>query len=81
MEACVNAGTHHVDISGEPQYLETVQLELHGKAEENGALIVSTCGWDSIPCDVGVDYLKRRFDGKLHSVETFMATKPGPNVS
>lgn len=80
MEACVNAGTHHIDISGEPQYIEAMQVDYNAKALENGTLVISTCGWDSIPCDVGVDFLKRHFDGKLHSVESFMTTKPGPEV-
>lgn len=76
-EACVNAGTHHIDISGEPQYIEDVQVDLYSKALEKGILVISTCGWDSIPCDIGVDFLKKNFDGKLHSVETFMKTKAG----
>ena len=29
MEACVEGGAHHVDISGEPQYLEKMQLKYH----------------------------------------------------
>lgn len=81
VEACVNAGTHHVDISGEPQYIETMQLDYYKRAVDNNILIISTCGWDSIPCDVGIDFLKRNFDGRLHSVETFMKTRSGPNVT
>ena len=29
VEACVEGGAHHVDISGEPQYLEKMQLKYH----------------------------------------------------
>ena len=29
VEACVEAGAHHLDISGEPQYLEKTQLKYH----------------------------------------------------
>ena len=36
MSACVEAGTHHVDISGEPQYLEKMQLKYHKEAQEKG---------------------------------------------
>lgn len=78
VEACLNEGTHHIDISGEPQYIESIQVEFNAKAKEKDILVVSTCGWDSIPCDLGVDFLKRKFNGKLHHVETFMATRPGP---
>jgi hypothetical protein len=31
VEACVEAGTHHLDISGEPAFLEKVQLKYHQK--------------------------------------------------
>lgn len=83
VEACVNTGegTHHIDISGEPQYVESTQVEFNAKAKEKGILVLSCCGWDSVPCDLGVDFLKRNFNGKLHHVETFMATRPGPEVT
>ena len=81
VEACVNAGTHHIDISGEPSYIEQCALDFNQTATDNGTLIISTCGWDSIPCDLGVDFLKSKFNGSLHSVETYMSTKTGPQVS
>ena len=31
VEACVESGTHHVDISGEPAFLEKMQLKYHQK--------------------------------------------------
>lgn len=30
----INAGTHHVDVSGEPQFMERMQLEYHDLARE-----------------------------------------------
>ena len=29
VKACLEAGAHHLDLSGEPQYLETIQLRYH----------------------------------------------------
>lgn len=84
VEACVAQGTHHLDISGEPQYIEQMQLDHFERARQRRALIISTCGWDSIPCDMGVQFLKNNFGGRLHSVETFVVTKDtfsGPEVS
>jgi len=80
VDACVRSGTHHLDISGEPAYIESCQLEYDAPAKENGALIISTCGWDSIPNDVGVHFLKKNFDGKLHSVESIVRLIPAPKV-
>lgn len=44
VKACIAAGTHHVDVSGEPQYMEKVQLEQSEEAEKKGVYVVSACG-------------------------------------
>ena len=62
VKACVEAGTHHVDVSGEPQYMERVQLDYHEKAKEKGVYIVSACGFDSIPTDLGVVFLEKNLE-------------------
>lgn len=72
IKACIEAGTHHVDVSGEPQYMERMQLEYHQQAQERGVYIVSACGFDSIPADMGTVFLERQFDGVVNSVETYM---------
>ncbi|XP_044760757.1 saccharopine dehydrogenase-like oxidoreductase [Coccinella septempunctata] len=74
VKACVEAGTHHVDVSGEPMYMEKMQLEYNEKAKEKGIYIVSACGLDSIPCDLGLIFLQKKFEGTLNSVETFLKT-------
>ena len=56
VKACVAQGTHHVDISGEPQFLETMQLKYNDEAEKKGIYIVGSCGFDSIPSDLGKQY-------------------------
>lgn len=68
----INAGTHHVDVSGEPQYMERMQLEYNDLAREKGVYIVSACGFDSIPADLGLVFLENHFDGEVHSVESYM---------
>jgi len=72
VHACVQAGTHHVDISGEPQFLELCQLKYHKEAEAKGIHIVGTCGFDSIPADVGLETLRERFPGELTFAESFV---------
>ncbi|XP_023292235.2 saccharopine dehydrogenase-like oxidoreductase [Lucilia cuprina] len=80
VRACIEAGTHHVDVSGEPQYMETMQLKYHAKAQEKGVYIISACGFDSIPADMGVVFIEKNFDGVVNSVETYLKsyTKGGP---
>lgn len=74
VKACIDAGTHHVDVSGEPQYMETMQLKYNDQAREKGVYIVSACGFDSIPADMGTVFLQEKFNGTVNSVETYLRT-------
>ena len=49
-------------------------------AKQNGVYIVGACGWDSIPCDLGIHYLKRNFGGDLDSAETYVQFHIGPKA-
>lgn len=72
IKACIETGTHQVDVTGEPQYMESVQLNYHKAAQEKGIYIVSSCGFDSIPADLGVVFLQKNFEGTLNSVESYL---------
>jgi len=72
VDACVESGTHHIDISGEPQYLEKMQLNYHQKAVENGVYVVGACGFDSIPSDLGQVCVKKAMGGDVNSIETYL---------
>ncbi|XP_014359566.2 saccharopine dehydrogenase-like oxidoreductase [Papilio machaon] len=73
--AAVRAKTHYVDISGEPQFIETIQLRYDSPAREAGVYIISACGFDSIPNDLGVVFLEQNFEGTLNSVESYITTR------
>ncbi|MEO9326202.1 saccharopine dehydrogenase NADP-binding domain-containing protein [Nocardioides sp. C4-1] len=51
--ACAETGTDYVDLTGEPEFVDTTYLEQHKVAEASGARIVHACGFDSIPHDLG----------------------------
>ena len=53
VEACVEAGTDYVDLTGEPQFVRRTVDAHHERARETGARIVHSCGFDSIPSDIG----------------------------
>lgn len=63
VKACIEAGTHHVDISGEPQYIEGMQVKYHQLAQEKRTYIISSCGFDSIPAEMGVLHAEKNFTG------------------
>lgn len=54
VEACAKAGTHYCDLTGEPQFMREAIDKHHETAKATGARIVHTCGFDSIPSDLGV---------------------------
>lgn len=75
VKCCIQAKTHHLDLAGEPQFLEGIQLKYHKSAVEAGVLIIGACGFDSIPVDCGVDFMKDNFRGELAWVESYLIGK------
>lgn len=51
--ACAAAGTDYVDLTGEPEFVNTTFVHHHARATETGARLVHACGFDSIPHDLG----------------------------
>lgn len=58
VEACVEAGTDYVDLCGEPLWMADTISKFSDKAKQSGARIVHSCGFDSIPTDLGVWFLQ-----------------------
>ena len=54
VEACARAGTHYADLTGEVVFVRESIDRFDGPARESGARIVHSCGFDSIPSDLGV---------------------------
>ena len=58
--ACAQAGTDYVDLCGEPTWMEQM-INAHSQAAKaSGARIVFSCGFDSIPFDLGVLFLQQQ---------------------
>ena len=81
IKACIATHTHQVDVSGEPQYIESIQLKYNKAAEEAGIYIISACGFDSIPCDLGIIFTQQKFNGEVNSIETYLNTWVTTKVS
>lgn len=52
--ACARAGTSYADLSGESIFVARSIERNHDDAEMSGARIVHSCGFDSIPSDLGL---------------------------
>ena len=67
---CAEEGTHYVDLSGEPGWMHEMIEKHAATAASTGARIVHSCGFDSVPFDLGVYFLQEA------AVERFGAPMP-----
>lgn len=72
VQACAQAGTHYVDLTGEVPWMREMIDAYQDAAKKSGARIVHSCGFDSIPSDMGTYYFqqqaKQRLGAYLQSV-------------
>ncbi len=54
LAACVETGTAYVDLCGEPAWMAQMIRKYEETAKASGARVVFSCGFDSIPFDLGV---------------------------
>lgn len=70
--ACAETGADYVDLCGEPAWMAAMVGKYDAKAKASGARIVFSCGFDSIPFDLGVAFAqkhaKERFGVPLQRV-------------
>ncbi|KAK7270594.1 hypothetical protein RJT34_25883 [Clitoria ternatea] len=59
--ACAETGCDYLDITGESEFMERVERKYHEKAIKNGSLLVSACGFDSVPAELGFLFHSRQW--------------------
>jgi short subunit dehydrogenase-like uncharacterized protein len=59
LKTCVTLGTDYCDLTGEVQWIAKMLERYEGVAKITGARIVNSCGFDSIPSDLGVYFLQQ----------------------
>lgn len=63
--ACVAAGTDYLDLCGEPNWMREMIDAHDADAKASGARIVFSCGFDSIPFELGVWFLQETARARL----------------
>jgi len=86
--ACISQKTSYLDICGEPEFIERMELHYHSAAAAAGIHIASAVGFDSVPVDLGSLWTTRLFNNTGNNnnnskavctrVETFISIKSGP---
>jgi short subunit dehydrogenase-like uncharacterized protein len=56
--ACVEAGTDYVDLCGEPVWMRQMIDKHEAAAKASGARIVFSCGFDSVPFELGAFFVQ-----------------------
>lgn len=78
VDACVARGTDYVDITGEAPFVREVLDRHHAAAADKGLRVVSCCGFESVPHDLGTLYTVLRLpEGAPLTVESMMRTQGG----
>ena len=61
IHACIKMKTNYCDISGETQWIRKIIDTFHEKAKKQKIKIINSCGFDSIPSDVGVYFCQSNY--------------------
>ena len=81
VEACARTGTDYADLTGEVLFVRACLDRSHDLASSNGARIVHSCGFDSIPSDLGVLLLHEQVrsdrEGELEDTTLLVTSMKG----
>ena len=81
VESCVKNGTHYCDLTGEVPFIRKSIDAFDIKAKKNNCRIVHSCGFDSVPSDIGVLLLQmdslKRFDKPCDEVKLYVRSIRG----
>ena len=77
VKSCVENKTHYTDITGENHWVKDLIDEHHEKASEEGTRIIPSCGYDSIPSDMGVFYSVQQMGKSVKKVTVYHSGQGG----
>ena len=84
IEACVAAGTHYADLTGELPFVREMIDAFHERAAEAGVKIVEVCGFEALPADLLVALVAERarslWGEGLYSVDLEVQVTPPPGL-
>ena len=75
--ACAKNGTHYCDLTGEVTFVRRMIDRHHDEAAKTGARIVHTCGYDSIPSDLGTWLVARAYRDRFGAPPTHLEHAAG----
>ncbi|MBW4654518.1 MAG: saccharopine dehydrogenase NADP-binding domain-containing protein [Kaiparowitsia implicata GSE-PSE-MK54-09C] len=83
VDACVRHKTHYVDITGETPWVRSLIDRYHTQAAADGTRIIPSCGFDSVPSDLGtylvVQHVQRELGVACNRVTAYFQAEGGFN--
>lgn len=70
LDACLRAGAHYADLTGEAQLVRRTDRDRHREAREAGIALVHTAGFEALPMDVLTDVARRAAAARGHHLRT-----------
>lgn len=81
VEACIWAGTEYCDLTGEINWIREVVDRFHDAAVDADTRIVHSCGFDSVPADIGTllvqSFAAEEFDAHCELVRIYLEEASG----
>ncbi|MDG2061343.1 MAG: saccharopine dehydrogenase NADP-binding domain-containing protein [SAR86 cluster bacterium] len=75
--SCVNNKTHYTDITGENFWVKGLIDKHHEQAAAEGIRIVPSCGYDSLPSDLGTYFAIKEMNKPIKKVVSFHTGQGG----
>ena len=77
VQACVEEGAHYTDITGENHWVRGLIDKHHEEAASKGIRIIPSCGYDSIPSDIGAFFTVSQFNKPVSRVDVYHQAQGG----
>ena len=75
--SCIKNSTHYVDITGENFWVKSLIEKHHADASRKGIRIIPSCGFDSIPSDLGAFFAAKSLAKPIKRIESFHSYQGG----
>ena len=75
--SCIKNNAHYVDITGENFWVNGLIDKHHAEASEKGIRIIPSCGFDSIPSDLGAFFSAQAVGKPIKRIESFHSYEGG----